>query len=221
MPRRNEPISRMCLVTHEVRPTAELFRFVADPEGRIVLDRKRRLPGRGVWVTAKAEHVRKAAAKNLFARALRAPVRIEGDLAATVDRQLREAVLGALGLARKAGALVTGFDAVEGAIKSGGVAALIHAREAGADGVGKLGSALQRRAEGDHRILLFRLLTGEELSLALGRPNVIHAALLAGRASYHALDQINQFARFLDEPHSESTNFSARTTDSSAEHQGT
>jgi predicted RNA-binding protein YlxR (DUF448 family) len=220
MPRRNEPTSRMCLVTREVRPTAELFRFVADPEGRLVLDRKRKLPGRGVWVTARADHVRKAAAKNLFARALRAPVRIDGDLAAMVERQLREAVLGALGLARKAGALIAGFDTVEEAIKGGRVAAVIHARDAGPDGVAKLQSALRRAGIG-RQIPILRLLTGEELSLALGRPNVIHAALLAGRASHHALDQIDQFARFLDEPQGEGTSFLARTAEPSAEHQGT
>ncbi len=220
MPRRNEPTSRMCLVTRKVRPTAELFRFVADPEGRLVLDRKRSLPGRGVWVTARADHVRKAAAKNLFSRALRAPVRIEGDLAAIVERQLRQGVLGALGLARKAGALVTGFDAIESAIKGGGAAALIHAREAGTDGVAKLQSML-RRARAGRPVPILRQLTAEELSLALGRPNVIHAALLAGRASHHALDQIDQFSRFTNEPQSEGASFSARTTDSSAEHQGT
>jgi predicted RNA-binding protein YlxR (DUF448 family) len=220
MPRRNEPTGRMCLVTREVRPTAELLRFVADPEGRLVLDRKRRLPGRGVWVTARADQVRKAAAKNLFSRALRVTVRIDGDLAETVERQLRDGVLGALGLARKAGALAIGFDAVESALRSGGVAVLIHAREAGSDGLAKLQSLL-RKAEAGRPIPILRRLTGEELSLALGRPNVIHAALLAGRASHHALDQIDQFARFLDEPQGEDISFSARTTDSSAEHQGT
>ena len=221
MPRRNEPTNRMCLVTRQVRPTAKLLRFVADPNGRIVLDAKRRLPGRGVWVTAEAEYVAAAAAKNLFSRALRTPVRVEGDLAAIVAEQIRASLLGSLSLARKAGALVTGFDRVADAIKSGRVGALINAEEAGDDGVAKLQSLLIRRSGADHQIPLVRRLTGPELSLALGRPNVIHAALLAGRASHHALDQIDQFARFLDKPRSDDTKSSAKTADSTAEHQGT
>jgi len=210
----------MCLVTRQVLPTDELFRFVADPDGRIVLDAKRRLPGRGVWVSARADCVAKAAKKNLFARALKAPVRVEGDLAARVGEQLRASLLAALSLARKSGSLVTGFDAVEAAIRSGRAAAMIHAAEAGSDGVGKLQSLLARQSGADHRIPLLRQLTGAELSLALGRPNVIHAALLAGRASHHALDQINQFARFNNEPPSGDTSISAKPADPTVEHQG-
>jgi predicted RNA-binding protein YlxR (DUF448 family) len=211
----------MCLVTRQVRPVAELFRFVADPDGRIVLDLKHRLPGRGVWVSAEADCIRQAAAKNLFARALKAAVTVDGDLAARVAEQLREALIGALSLARKAGALVTGFDAVEGAIKSGGVAALIHAEDAGADGVKKLQAQLRRRAGAERQVPILTKLSGDELSLALGRPNVIHAALLAGRASHYALDQIDLFARFFDEPQGDHTKILAEAVDSTVEHQST
>jgi predicted RNA-binding protein YlxR (DUF448 family) len=218
MPRRNEPTERMCLVTRQVRPTAELLRFVADPDGRIVLDLRNRLPGRGVWVSANAAYVRQAAAKNLFSRALKSPVKVEGDLAARVGEQLHEALISALSLAKKSGALVTGFDAVEAAIKSGSVAALIHASEGGSDGVEKL-QAQARRQPGNQGVPTLRNLSGEELSLALGRPNVIHAALLAGRASHYALDQIDLVARFFDEPQGDRLEISTKTADSTAEHQ--
>jgi ribosomal protein L7Ae-like RNA K-turn-binding protein len=161
-----------------------------------------------------------AATKNLFARAMKAPVRVEGDLAARVGEQLRNSLLSALSLARKSGALVAGFDAVEAAVRSGRVAAMIHAAEAGSDGVGKLQSLLARQSRPSHQIPLLRRLTGAELSLALGRPNVIHAALLAGRASHHALDQINQFARFTNEPPSDDTSFSTKPADPTVEQQG-
>lgn len=200
MPRRNEPSERMCVVTRQTRPTAELLRFVAGPDGEIVLDLRNRLPGRGVWVSAKADHIRQAARKNLFSRSLQAPVKAPADLDIAVDAQLRQALLGALSLARKGGGLVTGFDSVEAAIAGGKLAALIHAREAGADGVAKLQAALRRRQGEGRPVPVFRQLSETELSLALGRPHVIHAGLLAGRAGRLALDLIDQLARFHDEP---------------------
>ncbi len=200
MPRRNEPMERMCAVTREVRPVGELLRFVADPDGEIILDLRHRLPGRGVWVSARSDIVRQAAKRKVFARALKAPVHASPDLDHEVDAQLRQALLGALSLARKAGSLVTGFDSVEAALSSGKAAALIHASEAGDDGVGKL-RALARRHNKDGRSLpVLRRLSESELSLALGRPHVIHAAVLAGRAGRLALDLIDQLARFHEEP---------------------
>lgn len=196
MPRRNEPTSRMCAVTREVKPVAELLRFVADPSGEVTLDLKRRLPGRGIWISARADLVRKAVDKKLFARSLTVPLRVDSDLPERTADQLKRSVAAALSLARKAGVLVTGFDSVDAAIRSGRVAALIHAAEASDDGVGKLRAAMRRRHGDDHNKPTLRRLTEPELSLALGRPHVIHAALLAGRASRHALDQINQLARF-------------------------
>jgi predicted RNA-binding protein YlxR (DUF448 family) len=219
MPRRSESLNRVCLVTREVRPVAELLRFVADPAGRIVFDRKRNLPGRGVWVTAEKDRVAEAARRNLFGRALKAKVIVPDDLANSVADQMRGSVVGALSLARKSGALITGFDAVADAIKKGRVAALLHAEEAGADGVAKLQSLARQHKAGDRPITAVHWLGGAELSLALGRSNVIHAALLAGRASHHALDQIDQFARFVGKPDGETIAIRP-TTNEIAEHQG-
>ena len=219
MPRRNEPTSRMCAVTREVKPVANLLRFVADPDGAIVLDLKHQLPGRGVWVSARADLIRAAAAKNLFARAMKTQVRVAGDLAERTGEQLKQSLLGSLSLARKAGGLITGFDAVTAAIKQGQVAALIDAADAGEDGVGKLQSSLRRRFGIAHGIPSLRRLTERELSLALGRPHVIHAALLAGRASRHALKQIDQLARFHDERRDSDIQQSMTKADPTAEHQ--
>ena len=209
----------MCLVTREVRPVAELLRFVADPDGRIVFDRKRSLPGRGVWVTAEKDRVAEAARRNLFGRALKTKIDVPNDLADIVADQMRAAVVSALSLARKSGALITGFDTVADALKKGRVTALLHAAEAGADGVAKLQSLARQRKAGDRPITAVQWLGGAELSLALGRPNVIHAALLAGRASHHALDQIDQFARFVGKPNGETIAIRP-TANEIAEHQG-
>ncbi len=221
MPRRNEPTERMCAVTREVKPTVELLRFVADPDGVLVLDLKHRLPGRGVWVSARADVIRQAARKNMFGRALKAKVHAADDLAEQVDEQLKRSLLSALSLARKAGALVTGFEAVEAAIGENRVAALIQAAEAGADGLGKLQAALRYRLGADHQVPILRRLSESELSLALGRPHVIHAALLAGRAGRLALDHIDQLARFHAEPQGGDIHLSNLSADQAAEYRST
>jgi len=196
----------------------ELLRFVLAPDGSVVLDLKHKLPGRGVWVSAEAPVIRKAAAKNVFRRALDGGTVDEG-FADQVSGQVRRSALSALSMARKAGALVTGFDKVEAAIREGRVAALVHAAEAGRDGVAKLGAALARKM-GDEAVPVVRDLTEPELSLAFGRPNVIHAALLAGRASRHALEEIERLARFFGNepgdatPHLDETSGTDRWTES-------
>jgi predicted RNA-binding protein YlxR (DUF448 family) len=198
MPPRNEPQTRTCIVTREALPAERLIRFVAAPDGAVVPDLRRRLPGRGVWVTADAEHVRTAERKRLFSRGFGEDVKVEPGLAERVAGLLREAALSALSLARKAGALVTGFAKVESALGEGKVVGLIHAAEAGADGVAKLEGAARRRlgvAAGDLPVI--RIFAGGELDLAIGRTNVIHAALLAGPAGDNALSRVRALADFL------------------------
>lgn len=188
-------------------PVDDLLRFVAGPDGAIVVDLKRRLPGRGVWVEARAATLQKAIARKVLSRQLGAGAHAPPDLFDAVAGQLRQSALSALSLARKSGTLITGFDAVEAAIRAGKVAALIHAAEAGEDGMAKLGAALRRQTGDDRPVPVVRHLTERELSLALGRPHVIHAALLVGQASRHALDEIARLARFSDEPDGEPSLF--------------
>lgn len=198
MPPRNEPQTRTCLVTRAALPAERLIRFVAAPDGAVVPDLRRRLPGRGVWVTADAGHVRTAERKRLFSRGFGEEVRVEPGLAERVAGLLRESALSALSLARKAGALVTGFAKVESALSEGKVLALIHAAEAGGDGVAKLESAARRRlgsAAGDLPVI--RIFEGGELDLAIGRTNVIHAVLLAGPAGDNALSRVRALADYL------------------------
>ncbi|HET7717906.1 MAG TPA: DUF448 domain-containing protein [Bauldia sp.] len=103
MPPRNEPPTRTCIVTREALPAERLIRFVAAPDGTVVPDLRRRLPGRGVWVSADAEHIRTAERKRLFARGLGEEVKVEPGLADRVAALLKESALSALSLARKAG----------------------------------------------------------------------------------------------------------------------
>lgn len=184
---------RQCAVTRIVRPLDELIRFVLDPEGRVVPDLKRRLPGRGAWVTAAADTVAQAAAKGAFARAFRQPVKVDPDLAGLVEGLMEKAALGALSLANKAGQAIVGFVKVETAIAAGEVVALVHASEAAPDGRRKLDGKLARiRPEAP----VIGGFNGEQLSLALGRPNVVHAAVTDGGASAGFLGAAARLERF-------------------------
>jgi len=187
--RSNKPRQRTCIVTRQSLPVDALIRFVVGPDGAVVPDLRCRLPGRGVWVTALADHVLAAEKKRLFARAFHRPVTVELGLAHRVDWLIASAAVAALSLARKAGSLVGGFAKVESALVQEPVIGLIHAREAADDGVARLARAARRRF-GDSQPPVIRCFGAEQLDLAFGRTNVIHAALLEGPASDNALARV-------------------------------
>jgi predicted RNA-binding protein YlxR (DUF448 family) len=192
---RSRGAERFCVVTRAVRPVEDMIRFVIAPSGEAVPDVKHNLPGRGVWVTATRSALVAAVKANAFARGFRREVRLAGDLVGCTERLLESAALDALAVARKAGLVAMGFVQVESALKREAVIALLHAAEASPDGVKKLDSALkQSRKKASVRIV--RILTSGQLDLALGRPNVIHAALLAGRASETFMARLRRLERF-------------------------
>jgi predicted RNA-binding protein YlxR (DUF448 family) len=194
MTRKDEATERTCIVTREALPADALVRFVLSPEGEVVPDLRRRLPGRGVWVTASADKVAVAERKHLFARGFGEPARVAPGLADRVGELLRQGAVAALSLARKAGTAVSGFAKVEAALEKGGVVALIHAAGTDGDSAGKLDRAARRRKPDMPVIGLY---AGQELDLAFGRPNVVHAALLVGPASDNVLARLRYLARYL------------------------
>jgi predicted RNA-binding protein YlxR (DUF448 family) len=190
-------IERTCIVTRKTAEPDDLIRFVAGPDSAVVPDLKRNLPGRGCWVTADRKHVDAAAKKNLFARALKAEAKAGPELGGMVDTLLEKAALGAIGLARKAGAIALGAAQVESAIRSGKAIGVLHAAEASPDGLRKMAQA--RRATvhlGGPAIPAWKLFAERELGLALGAANVIHAAVLAGDAGKAALKRIVALDRY-------------------------
>ena len=177
-------VERLCLVTREVRPVEELIRYVAGPEGMVVADLERKLPGRGAWLSATRGTLEQALREKAFSRAFRGKATAGTDLADVTERMLEKAALSALSLANKAGQVLTGTSRVSTALSEERVAALVHARDAAADGVRKLeGTAAALEAAGLKRPVRVDLFPGEQLDLALGRPNVVHAALLVHPAS--------------------------------------
>lgn len=186
---------RLCVATREVRPVAELIRFVVGPNGEAVPDVKEKLPGRGVWVTGTRQALDQAIRRKAFTRGFKREVRLSSDFLSRTERLLEKAALDALSIAAKAGLVAAGFSKSEAALEHGEVTALLHAAEAAADGVRKLAAAL-RRSPRSADAAVIEFLTSAQLDLALGRPNVIHAALLAGPPSDTFLARLRRLERF-------------------------
>lgn len=181
---RQEP-ERTCIVTREPQAPGALIRFVLGPDNQVVPDLRHKLPGRGAWVTARADLVETAVKRRLFSRAFKTEAKAPPTLAQDIDAALLADLRQALALANKAGAVVTGFTKVEAAIAAEKpIAALMHAAEAADDGRRKLAGALRKRfGDAISGLPVIDVLPGAELDLALGRSHVIHAGLVAGAGS--------------------------------------
>jgi len=190
--------TRTCIVTRAVRPVDELIRFVVAPDGAVVADLKRRLPGRGVWVTARRDTVDQAVERKAFGRGFKREVRAGAELGARVEQLLERAALDALGIAQKAGRVAVGFARTEGALASDPVVAVLEAADGALDGRRKIAAAVARRRDEDQsaQILTVAAFTTAQLDLALGRSNVVHAALLAGPASNGFLARCQSLERY-------------------------
>jgi uncharacterized protein len=190
---------RMCAVSREVRPIDELIRFVVAPSGDVVPDLKRKLPGRGLWVAASRRMVAEAVRRHQFSRGFKRDVRAAATLPADTETLLERSCTEALAMAAKAGQVVSGYAKVEGLLEQGRAEALIHASDGAADGIRKLDAIAGQRSRnaGDSRRLpVVTALTSAQLDLALGRSNVIHAALLAGPASKTFLSRCQILVRY-------------------------
>ena len=191
-------VERTCVVTRAVKPVDELIRFVVAPDGSVVADLKRRLPGRGVWVTATRTAVDEAVKRKGFARSFKREVRAGANLAQEVERLLERATLDALGIVHKAGRVKTGFAKTETALADDPVVAVLQASDGSADGARKIASAVAKRqmAGIEGEVPIVAMFTIDQLDLALGRSNVVHAALLAGPASNGFLARCQSLERY-------------------------
>jgi predicted RNA-binding protein YlxR (DUF448 family) len=184
---------RRDIVSGETMDEARLIRFVAGPDGAVVPDLARKLPGRGLWVAADRASVATAAKKGLFARAAKAKLSAAADLPDQVEILLKRRLLAGLGLARRAGDLTSGFEKVAAAIGSGKAAWLIEASDGAADGRRKIWAQARKQSRPPG---LFGVFTAQELGLALGLENVIHTAFLAGRAADRWAQDVHRLSGF-------------------------
>jgi predicted RNA-binding protein YlxR (DUF448 family) len=199
-----EETERLCALTREVKPIADLIRFVVSPDDELVPDTDGKAEGRGVWISLGAKSVAEAQKKKAFAKSLKAEVKVPDDLAGLTRRRLEERFLGSLSLARKAGQLVTGATKVKAAIEGGDVQALLTATDAAEDGRNKLvgslkGYSMAAEEAGFEPALTphFELLDSTQMGLALGIENVIHAALIKGGAAHAAVQRAERLARYI------------------------
>ena len=165
---------RTCIVTGETMAPERMLRFVVGPDGDVVPDLARRLPGRGMWVKAEQAIVEQAVAKKAFARAARAAVKATADLPGRIEQLLRQRALEDLSRARRAGRAVAGYVKVEQMIGQRRVGLLVVADEADGDGLGKL------QASG---LPIERLGSVADLGGVFGREQAVYVAIARDDAS--------------------------------------
>ncbi|MGV9010693.1 RNA-binding protein [Brevundimonas sp.] len=184
---------RRDLVTHQVMDESRLIRFVAAPDGSVAPDLARKLPGRGLWVAADRASIQAAVKKNLFSRAAKAPLKPAADLADTVESLLVRRCLDQLGLARREGVLISGFEKSLANIRAGKAAWIVEAADGSADGRGKL-LALAGHMTPPPKVC--GTFSADDLSLALGLENAIHAVLLTGGRADRWTIEVERLAGF-------------------------
>ncbi|WP_294536048.1 RNA-binding protein [uncultured Rhodoblastus sp.] len=206
-------VERTCVVTRRISHPDALIRFVLGPENAVVADLKRKLPGRGVWVGLSKVLVAQAIRKQAFSRALKEKVVASPDLPELIEKLLRRDALQALSMANKVGLVTTGYAKVESAINSGAVCALIHASDGAPDGKRKLGQVLRRKF-GEASRPEIGAFTVDELDSALGRGNVVHAALAPGSAAKVFLASSRRLAVYRGDEEAEASSGEAVLTKS-------
>src|ERR1700761_1634219 len=185
---------RRCIVTGEVREEAQLIRFVVSPDGDVTPDVAAKLPGRGIWVSAERAKLDHAVAKNLFSKAAKANVKASAGLADLVERQIAQRMLNDLGLARRSGALLLGFDNIARAFdEKNPPTVLIEAADGSKDGRRKLYAVAHARGL---KPVVMDCLGSGELSVALGKDNVIHAALKSGALAERIIFEAGRLSGF-------------------------
>jgi hypothetical protein len=199
-----DEIERRCALTHEVKPAAELIRFVVGPDESIVPDTDAKAEGRGVWISLGEQFVAEAFKKKAFAKSLKSAVTVPEDLPALTRLRLQQRLVASLQMAKKAGQLLTGATKVKAALETGEAIALVTATDAAEDGKKKLLATLKASSKAAEELGLpganrphFELLDSAQLGLALGIENVIHAAPTQGAAGEAAVKRAERLARYI------------------------
>jgi predicted RNA-binding protein YlxR (DUF448 family)/ribosomal protein L30E len=164
---------RRCLVSRETFAREAMLRFVIGPEGQVVFDVAATLPGRGMWLSASADVVQTAIKRGVFARAAKAQVKTPPDLAVVIQSRLRARVADFLGLARRSGAAISGFEKAREWLVSGKAGLVVQAAD---------GSAEEKsRFVGSRDIPVVAVLTAAELGQIFGREHAVHVVIASGR----------------------------------------
>ncbi len=186
--------SRMCCATREVLPISLLIRCVKSPDGVLVADLKRNLPGRGIWVRARKSAIEQAIKKQAFARGLKSKVQVPPEFAADIEAHLKLSLLNQLKMANKAGAMITGAHAIEMNLPRP-MMLLFHTIGASADGINKLESEFARQK---CNFIGVNYLTEHDFSLVFGASHAIHAAVLRSQVGDAVLKALKLWLNFAE-----------------------
>ena len=195
---------RTCIVSGIKGGRDALVRLVLGPDGVVAPDVRAKAGGRGAWIAVDRATLEIALAKGklkgALARAFKTSTfRIPEDLADRIAVALERSVLDQLGLEARAGALLTGSDRIMDSARKGAVHLLLHAQDAGEDGLRKLDQAW-RVGGGEARGLVVPV-TRTILSMALGRENVVHIALIAPAAAARVSHALGRWRGFIGSEH--------------------
>lgn len=186
---------RRCIVTGERREKARLIRFVVGPGAEVVPDLDAVLPGRGLWVSAERTAVADAVRKRAFSRAAKAAVTAPADLAERVERLLTERLVNAVGLARRAGDAVCGYEKVRAVLRSGRASVLLSARDRQAEGARKMRALAQAM---EAAVPMVDLLDAEQLGRPFGRADSVHVVVAAGAMTAKVMGAAERLAHYVD-----------------------
>ena len=207
--RTNDPLvahvpERTCILSRRTAPKDALIRLALSPDGEVAPDVRARAAGRGAWIGVARGELNDANAKGklkgALARAFKSgEVSVPADLGSRIAAALRQAALDRLGMEARAGNLIHGSERVEAAARAGKVRLLVHAADAGEDGRKRLDQAHRvgaRASGGDPQSVIFP--EGRSiLSIALGRENVVHAALIEPAAAARVLHALARWREFI------------------------
>jgi uncharacterized protein len=180
---------RRCIATGEIRDRSSLLRFVVGPNGEICPDVAACLPGRGLWLWPSRDILETAVKRRLFARAARGPVATPPGLADRVEALLVQRCCEMIGLARRAGEAVAGFEKVLSAATSGKAALLLFALD-GADGGHRKIRAIERN------LPIAIVLYAAEMGGVFGREHVVNAAIAGNVLSKRCIAVAEKLAGF-------------------------
>lgn len=183
-----ETIERKCIVEGIVKPLSEMLRFV-EVNNTLLPDFNKKLPGKGMYVTANRLSLQKAIDKKIFHKVSRHNLKISDDFMNMVDNLIKQKALESINIARKSGALVTGFEKVKEATKKNNVEFIIQAIDAGTDGKEKV--ALFAKS-----IEIFNLFSIDELDITLNKQNTVHMAILKSDVSAMVYNNLKKYQNF-------------------------
>ncbi len=186
---------RTCIVQRVEKPADEMIRFVLGPENEVVPDLKASLPGRGLWVSANRKDIDIANKKGLFAQGFKKKVQVYDGLSDQIEELLAQRAMQALSLCAKAGLVVAGFEKVQAILANKRLCGILFARDGSSGSIGKIRAKLKNDMQ-TNKIVLHECLLNSQLAIALGKPNVIHAALLSGGAAKMCLAAIKRLEDF-------------------------